>query len=106
LLEPAIEETIRGSVSRTTAGSFLTLSPAAGRDIVAAVKRALGSAPNGRPVLLTQPDVRRFVKKLIEVELPDVAVVSYAELLPELAIRPVAKVSVGVQPAKTPPSPS
>lgn len=95
LLEPAIEETIRGSVSRTSAGSFLTLSPAAGRDIVSAVKRALGAAAGPRPVVLTQPDVRRFVKKLVEVELPDVAVVSYAELLPELAIRPVAKASVG-----------
>jgi type III secretion protein V len=41
-------------------------------------------------VLLTQPDVRRFVRKLIENDLPHLKVVSYGELLPEIAIKPVA----------------
>ena len=48
-------------------------------------------------VVLTQPDIRRFVKKLIETELPDLSVVSYAELLPEIAIRPLGRASIAVQ---------
>ena len=97
LLDPQIEETIRSSISRTGAGSFLTLAPAAGRDIVEAVKQALAApreATARRPVLLTQPDIRRFVRKLVETDLPELVVVSYADLLPELNLKPAAKASL------------
>ena len=95
LLEPAIEEAIRAAVSRTNAGSFLTLAPGAARDIVTAVRRALPQGPvDGPLVVLTQPDIRRFVRKLLELDLRDVRVVSYAELLPEIAIRPVARATL------------
>ena len=96
ILDPVIEDTVRQAITRTPAGSFLTLAPAAARDVVASIKRAVASAkPEGdQPaVLLTQPDVRRFVRKLIETDLADVAVVSFAELLPEVALRPIAKAS-------------
>ena len=86
LLEPGIEETIRGAIQRTAAGSFLTLAPAAGRDIVTAVRRA---SPSAEALVLTQPDIRRFVRKLIEVDMPDARVVSFAELLPELSVKPI-----------------
>lgn len=89
-LDESIEEVVRGSISQTTAGSFLTLSPAAGRDIVASLKRALSACPEElqrHPVVLTQPDIRRFVRKLIEAELPGARVVTFSELLPETTIR-------------------
>ncbi len=89
-LDDSIEEVIRGAISQTMAGSFLTLSPAAGRDIVASLRRALSACPEElqrHPVLLTQPDVRRFVRKLIESELPRARVVTFSELLPETTIR-------------------
>jgi type III secretion protein V len=95
IVDAPIEETIRGAIQRTPAGSFLALSPAAGRDVVQAVRRALESVPPETPaVLLTQPDIRRFVRKLLEVDLPDLVVVSYAELLPEVSLRPAARVSL------------
>ena len=73
----------------------MTLAPAAARDIVSAVRRALPSERGESPlVVLTQPDIRRFVRKLLELDLRDVRVVSYAELLPEVAIRPVAKATL------------
>ena len=89
-LDESIEDVIRGAISQTMAGSFLTLSPAAGRDIVASLKRALSACPEElqkHPVVLTQPDVRRFVRKLIESELPHARVVTFSELLPETTIR-------------------
>jgi type III secretion protein V len=89
-LDESIEEVIRGAISQTAAGSFLTLSPAAGRDIVSSLRRALDACPQElqrRPVLLTQPDVRRFVRKLIESDLPGARVVTFSELLPETTIR-------------------
>ncbi len=102
LLDSGIEEAIRHAITRTAAGSFLTLAPAAGRDVVAAIRRALATplpqdrATQPRPVqvILTQPDIRRFVRKLIEVDLPDITVVSFAELLPEISLRPVAKATL------------
>jgi type III secretion protein V len=102
LLDAAIEEAIRHAITRTAAGSFLTLAPAAGRDVVAAVRRALAQPlaqdragePRPSQVILTQPDIRRFVRKLIEVDLPDTTVVSFAELLPEISLRPVAKATL------------
>lgn len=89
-LDDSIEEVIRGSISQTSAGSFLTLSPAAGRDIVASLKSALARCPQSlqsRPVVLTQSDVRRFVRKLIESDLPKARVVTFSELLPETTVR-------------------
>ncbi len=95
LLDQSIEDTIRGSISRTPAGSFLTLAPAAGRDIVKAVRRALDGSSGAAPLpILTQPDIRRFVRKLTELEFPEQRVVSFAELLPEIAIKPMARATL------------
>jgi type III secretion protein V len=93
LIDPTIEDTIRRAIQRTPAGAFLTLPPAAARDVVAALKRA-GSealAQGGSMVFLTQPDIRRFMRKLLEPEVPDATVVSFAELLPEVTLRPLAR---------------
>jgi type III secretion protein V len=94
LLDPQIEEAIRSAVSRTPAGSFLTLAPAAARDIVSAVRRAIPAGAEAAPVVLTQPDIRRFVRKLLELDLREARVVSYAELLPEVSIRPVGRATL------------
>jgi type III secretion protein V len=96
LVDPTIEDTIRRAIQRTPAGAFLTLPPAAARDVVAALRRAgsEASAQGGAPVFLTQPDIRRFMRKLLEPELPDAAVVSFAELLPEVTLRPLARANL------------
>jgi type III secretion protein V len=93
MLDPLIEDTIRRAITRTAAGAFLTLPPQAARDVLAAVRRALASlpAPPDPLVILTQPDIRRFVRKLLEPELPEVWVASFAELLPEVSLKPVAR---------------
>ncbi len=101
LLDPAIEDTVRRSITRTPNGAFLTLAPAASRDVIASVRQALAASPAGNPaaagprVVLTQPDVRRFVRRLLEVEVPDLVVVSFAELLPEVALQPLGRAQLG-----------
>ena len=96
LVDATIEDTIRRAIQRTPAGSFLTLPPAAARDVIASLRRAgaEATAQGGSPVVLTQPDIRRFLKKLVETEMPDVVVVSFAELLPEVTLRPLAKANL------------
>lgn len=103
LVDPTIEDTVRRAIQRTPAGAFLTLPPAAARDVIASLKRAgeeaiaqqqqQGSAPSAL-VFLTQPDIRRFLRKLLETDLPDATVVSFAELLPEVTLRPLARANL------------
>ncbi len=96
-LDESIEEAIRASITHTNLGAYLTLSPAAGRDIVAALERALQRCSDrlrSRPVVLTQPDIRRFVRKLLEGELPSVRVVTFAELLPDTKVKAAAVASL------------
>jgi type III secretion protein V len=95
LIDPLIEDTIRGSITRTQAGSFLTLAPAAARDIVASFRATLTQhppSPDDPLVVLTQPDIRRFVRKLLETDFPEAQVISFAELQPEVQLRPIARV--------------
>jgi type III secretion protein V len=95
LLDGHIEEAVRGAITRTPAGSFLALAPVASRDIVTAVKRAAAQHADVTPlVLLTQPDVRRYVRKLLEPELPELRVISFTELLPEVAVKPLTRATV------------
>jgi type III secretion protein V len=99
LLEGLLEDTIRRAITRTAAGAFLALPPHAARDVLASVRRAVKDAvaATGRAaVILTQPDIRRFVRKLIEAEMADVWVVSFAELLPEVALKPAAQAKASV----------
>jgi type III secretion protein V len=64
--------------------------------VITAIRRAFAEAgADGAAIVLTQPDIRRFVRKLIDAELPDVTVVSFAELLPEVALRPLARAHLG-----------
>jgi len=93
LLDALVEDTVRRAIARTAAGAFLTLPPQAARDVLSAVRQALATlTPRSEPtVILTQPDIRRFVRKLVESEMRDVWVVSFAELLPEVSLKAVAR---------------
>ncbi|MEZ4287055.1 MAG: FHIPEP family type III secretion protein [Polyangiales bacterium] len=92
MLDPAIEETVRDSIQRTTAGAFLALQPDIAKDIVGRVKRAVAGAE--QPLLLTQADVRRFVRRLIEIEVPNATVLSYQELSADIKLRPIAQITI------------
>ena len=94
LLDPMIEDTIRESIQKTPTGSYLALEPQLSRDIVTAVSRALGPTP-GPALLITGAEIRRYVRRLIETDHPNVAVLSYQELTPEAQIRPIARITVG-----------
>src|SRR5690606_22448116 len=96
LLDPQIEEAIRGAIKRTSAGSHLALEPDIAQEIVQAVKNECGHLPPSaqRPIILTAMDIRRYVRKLLEYEFtPSFSVVSYQELAPDLNIQPVARIS-------------
>ncbi|HSX38602.1 MAG TPA: type III secretion system export apparatus subunit SctV [Chlamydiales bacterium] len=96
LLDPEIEDTVRGAIKQTSAGSYLALDPDAVQMILHSMRNTIQPTPPGGqpPVLLTTMDVRRFVRKLIEGEFPDLAVISSQEIVPEIRIQPLGRVQL------------
>jgi type III secretion protein V len=96
LLTPKVEEVVRNAVRQTSAGSYLALDPAVARALVANIKKAVGdlSQVSQMPVLLTNMDIRRYIRKMIEQELFDLPVVSYQELSQEIHIHPLARIEL------------
>lgn len=96
LLDPEIEDMVRGAIKQTSAGSYLALDPDSVQLILHAMRTIVTPTPAGGqpPVLLTAIDVRRFARKLIEGEYPDMPVVSYQEIVPEIRIQPLGRVQL------------
>jgi len=96
LLAPKVEDTVRGAIRQTSAGSYLALDPAASRKLVENVKKAVGdlAAAAQKPVLIVSMDIRRYVRKMIEQDLYELPVLSYQELTTEINIQPLARVEL------------
>jgi len=87
-----IEDAVRGALDRAGGVPVLALEPDLARDIVNAVKAAVGGAP---AVVLTSGDVRRHLRQLLEPELPDVAVLAPHELAPGVTVHAAGRIQVG-----------
>jgi type III secretion protein V len=96
LLAPAVEETLRGAIRQTSAGSYLALDPAVGKRLLESIKSVVGdlTAAAQRPVLLTSMDVRRYLRKMVEQELYELPVLSYQEMTQEINIQPLARIEL------------
>lgn len=96
LLDPEIEDVIRGAIRRTSTGSFLSLDPSITHDILDAIRREVSNLPPTaqQPVIVTDMELRRFVRKMVELEFPSLSVVSFQELTPELNVQPIGRVSM------------
>lgn len=96
LLDPEIEDMVRSSIKQTSAGSFLALDPDTTQLVIQAFKSIIVPVPSGSQpaVLITNMDVRRFVRKLIESDFPEMPVISYQEIIPEIRIQPLGRVQL------------
>lgn len=96
ILDPEIEDMIRGAIKQTSAGSYLALDQDSVQLILQAIRSTVAPPPPGGqpPVLLTAIDVRRFARKLIEMEFPEVSVASYQEIVPEIRIQPLGRIQI------------
>lgn len=96
LLDPEIEDIVRGAIKQTSAGSYLALDPDSVQLILHAMRSVITPTPPGGqpPVLLTAIDVRRFVRKLVEGEFPDLPTISYQEVVDEIRIQPLGRIQL------------
>ncbi len=84
-LDPSIEELISKSLQRSEHGSVLAMPGELQTKIVKAIRtRVEKVSPQMRgrpPAVLCPPQIRSWVRKMIEVQLPAVAVLSYNEVV-------------------------
>jgi len=94
LLDQDTEEMIRKGIRQTSGGSYLALNPSETREFTDSVKKEIGDIKSARqrPVILTSMDLRRYVKKLLELEVPDLAVISHQELTQEITVQPLGRI--------------
>lgn len=73
-----IEAMVRESIRQTVSGAYSSLEPANTARIIAAMREAVKGQPQG--ILLTAIDVRRYLRKIIEVEFYNFSVLSFQEV--------------------------
>ena len=96
LLEEDVEETVRGGIRQTSSGNYLALDPSVTRRLVTQTKALVGDIGRleHKPVVVTAMDIRRYVRKMLEIELYDLAVLSFQELTQEVTVQPLGKISL------------
>lgn len=95
-LDRSVEEAVEKSLQQMEQGTFLAMEPKIAEGILAALKSELNRLPPGQgtPVVLASPLVRFYFKRLIERAFPQLAVVSYNELDPDLTVDVLGRVSL------------
>ena len=81
-LDPAIENRIAGAVQRTDRGSYVSLDPDTMQKLLAALNNELTKLTNMgyQPIVLTNPAVRPYFRRLVERAIQGIIVLSHAEI--------------------------
>ncbi|MGM8364121.1 flagellar biosynthesis protein FlhA [Virgibacillus sp. W0181] len=90
-----IEQLILENVQQTEHGNYLTLDPEAQQVIITDVNEQAekNSLYEEQPVVLCSPAIRMYMKQLLERSLPQVVVLSYNELEPNVQVQSVGVVN-------------
>ena len=96
LLDPEVEDMVRGGIKQTSGGSYLALDPDSSQLILQSLRQTISPTPAGGqpPVLLSAMDIRRYVRILIQKDFPDLPVISYQEIVPEIRIQPLGRIQI------------
>ncbi len=78
-----IEQRLEQSIQQTLAGPYLKADPTLLQEILAAVRSVMGSREHAAfpPPILTTIKLRRYLRKLVELEFPSLQVLSFGDLL-------------------------
>lgn len=90
-LDPTVEETIASHVESTERGTFFAMPPQMQTRVIdsirIAVEKALPQSGGQTPVILCNPRIRQWVRRMIEQTLPQVHVLSFNEIVRGVDIR-------------------
>jgi flagellar biosynthesis protein FlhA len=95
-IDPSLEEVMIGAIHQSEYGSFLALDPNVGERVLVQISSQLQNFKRMKllPVILCSPRLRPHFKRFIERSFPDVAVLSYNEIVPQVKVQSIGMVSL------------
>ena len=95
-LDPMLEKEIADAVQQTEQGSFISMDPAIVQNIMHSLSKTLEAftTSNYQPVVLCSAQIRTHFKKLIDRFIPDLAVLSFNDILSNVQIRSLGTVGL------------
>jgi flagellar biosynthesis protein FlhA len=85
-LSPALEDALVSSLTKTDRGTVLAVDPARAQSLATRLAEALATEDLAQPVLLCSPMLRPHLWRLFSRALPHVAVLSHAEVPPQIRL--------------------
>jgi len=108
LLDPKIEAIISSAIQSTKMGTYyLALNPNHTEEILSAIREKMNSIGRNTarvPILTKVVEIRRYIRKLVELEFPSTHVLSCQDLQSNMKIKSVAKISLDQKSHNQPPS--
>jgi type III secretory pathway component EscV len=97
LVAPEVEDVLREAIKDLGDGPRMLIDPETAEAVIRSAREAAAGLPAGcgAPIVLTQPEIRRHLWRLLDLDVPDVRVVSYRELDPAVRIERVGVIAAG-----------
>jgi flagellar biosynthesis protein FlhA len=93
-VSPDLEKSIVEGVVQSDQGAYLALEPRQAKDLMTRFRRTMETAGStGSPVILCSPNIRMYVRQLLERFLPNVAILSHNEIPPSIRVLSVGMVT-------------
>ncbi|MGL4362271.1 MAG: flagellar biosynthesis protein FlhA [Cellulosilyticaceae bacterium] len=95
-LDPALEQIIMDNVQHTEQGAYVSIDPKVLQEIIQGLKKEVSKLTSVglSPIVLTSPIVRIYFKQLTKQYMPDLVVISYNEITPNVEIQSIGMVNV------------
>jgi type III secretory pathway component EscV len=97
-LDPHIESLLTQAIERTPAGSYFNLAAEHTNEILASIRRVIGSFGNAStlpPIVVTNADIRIFVRRLVAFEFPALHVLSRQDIAAHTPVETAASITLG-----------
>ena len=95
-LDPQTEKFLSDNVQATKQGLMLVLPPAKGEVLISKIKAAceMMGREGLTPVLLVSPNIRLALRRYVQGAIPNIVVISYSEVLPDVEVYSKQAVSI------------
>jgi flagellar biosynthesis protein FlhA len=96
-LEPSLEQILMDSLDATEHGAYLAPEPTVYRALITSLvsESEHMAAAGQQPIVITSTSLRPHFRRLVERSIPQLVVLSYNEIVPEVKVNAVGMVSIG-----------
>lgn len=101
ILDPEVEAMFRRSLSEIAAGTGGALDPQKAQQLGDKLEAGVGRMQEMglAPCLITSPELRRYIRAFAERRCPQLGVLSFREMEPNVSIKPIDSIAFGAQAA-------